>query len=517
MASLERSLPVPVRSANWNPTAAELRTHIAMQHGARATATGSYSITTRVKSRIPESTYILPGPDGRSKGPVLPPEAVSRIQRIQDEYLATKDVFVLDGLIGGAPPLQCAVQLVVEQAYPHLAAMQQILHFPGAADTSAFLPPCTVIVTPDCVAPGFPGTRVVLVDLATRITRILGSDYFGEVKKAGFRHWNAAVYDAGGLALHAGCKVIPTNGDESTVLIIGMSGTGKTTTTFADIHHSLPVQDDFVGLLPGGTIVGGEHGCFAKVTGLDPDMEQAIYHATLHADTLFENVSLDTSGMPDFQDDSLSDNGRATFALTSLPAFRDARTIGAVRQIVILNRSSTILPAIAQCTPVEGAAYFMLGETEGTAAGGVTEDGKFLHVPGTNPFFPYPDALQGNRFTDIVAGISCSIVMCNTGSIGGPDTGERKKISVDISTACLTGAIDESISWTRDSDFGYNIATSCPGIDDMELLAPHRLYERTHRESVYEQLVTTLLTARQASLAQYPDLDPRLLDALHSR
>ena len=51
----------------------------------------------------------------------------------------------------------------------------------------------------------------------------------------------------------------------------------------------------------------------------------------------------------------------------------------------------------------------------------------------------------------------------------------------------------------------------------MELLAPHRLYKRTHRDNVYEQLVTTLLTARKASLAQYPDLDPRLLDALDSR
>ena len=30
----------------------------------------------------------------------------------------------------------------------------------------------------------------------------------------------------------------------------------------------------------------------------------------------------------------------------------------------------------------------MLGETQGTSAGGAEEAGKFLRVPGTNPFFP---------------------------------------------------------------------------------------------------------------------------------
>ncbi len=508
------ALPVPVQSSHWNPTPAELRDRIASQHGALPTATGTYSITTRVKSRIPEATFILPGTDGRAKGPHLSAEMASRIRRAQDEHLSTKEVFVLDGLIGGSSPLQGRVRLIADASYPHLAAMQQILHFPTWQEVDPTLPPCTVIVTPDCAAPGIPGGKAVLVDLATRTTRILGSDYFGEVKKAGFRHWNAAVYDAGGLALHAGCKVIPTGGDEATVLVIGMSGTGKTTTTFADVHGSLPVQDDFVGLLPGGTVIAGENGCFAKVTGLDPKQEPAVHAAALHKDTLFENVALDASGMPDFQDDSLSDNGRATFSLASLPAVRDARTIEPVGTIVILNRSSTILPAIARCTSVEGAAYFMLGETEGTAAGGVTEDGKFLHVPGTNPFFPYPDALQGNRFREIVTGMDCSILLCNTGSIGGPAGNERKKMTVATSTACIAGAVDGTISWTRDPDFGYDTAVSCPGVEDGELLAPLALYARTGRSAAYSETVTMLLHERRATLGRYPGLDRDLQAAL---
>ncbi len=55
-------------------------------------------------------------------------------------------------------------------------------------------------------------------------------------------------------------------------MIIGLSGTGKTTTTFTTQNGSEPVQDDFVGLMPGGRAYGTENGCFAKTFSLDPDV-----------------------------------------------------------------------------------------------------------------------------------------------------------------------------------------------------------------------------------------------------
>ena len=64
--------------------------------------------------------------------------------------------------------------------------------------------------------------------------------------------WNKLVYDRGGLPLHAGCKIIPTERGERVGLIVGLAGTGKTTTTFTRQNGSLPVQDDFVAWLPTG-------------------------------------------------------------------------------------------------------------------------------------------------------------------------------------------------------------------------------------------------------------------------
>jgi hypothetical protein len=35
--------------------------------------------------------------------------------------------------------------------------------------------------------------------------------------------------------------------------------------------------------------------------------------------------------------------------------------------------------------------------------------------------------------------------------------------------------VEETITWTSDPDFGYEIAESLPGVDDPEILQPRRL------------------------------------------
>ena len=77
---------------------------------------------------------------------------------------------------------------------------------------------------------------------------------------------------------------------------MGLSGTGKTTTTFTTQLGSKPAQDDFIALMPGGRVYTTENGCFAKTFGLDPKFEPAIYNATTKPDAYLENVSVDSAG-----------------------------------------------------------------------------------------------------------------------------------------------------------------------------------------------------------------------------
>jgi len=222
------------------------------------------------------------------------------------------------------------------------------------------------------VAPGYPEDRLIAVNLDLYVTRVFNSDYFGESKKGGLRMWNHLVFERGGLALHAGCKMIPTSAGVKTGLIVGLSGTGKTTTTFTRQNGSLPVQDDFVAWWPDGSISATEAGCFAKTFALNPKDEPTIHGAVTKPGAYLENVSMDDHGVVDFFDESYTKNGRAVFSFKDIEA-AEASSIQQADFLLVLNRNENVIPAVARLEGPQAAAFFMLGETTGTAAGGNLE------------------------------------------------------------------------------------------------------------------------------------------------
>ena len=182
-----------------------------------------------------------------------------------------------------------------------------------------------------------------------------------------------------------------------------------------------------MGLMPGGKAYGTENGCFAKTFGLDPDFEPSIHGAVVKPTTYMENVYQDEDGTVDFNNEHYTKNGRAVFSMSDLLSYEDAQNVGTVDYLLILNRNENIIPAVAKLNQEQAAAYFMLGETTGTAAGGAAEEGKFLRVPGTNPFFPLPHGLQGNRLLELLATHPIETYLLNTGRVGGKDGDDRSK------------------------------------------------------------------------------------------
>jgi phosphoenolpyruvate carboxykinase (ATP) len=319
------------------------------------------------------------------------------------------------------------------------------------------------------------------------------------------------------VALHAGLKTFPAestrSGEEESMLIIGLSGTGKTTTTFRQQLGSLPVQDDFVALLPHGEVHTTEAGCFAKTWGLDPEEEPTIYGGTTRPDAWLENVSVSPDGKVDFFDTSYTANGRCTFPMANI-RHRDPRDAPRARYLLILNRSDHVIPAVARLDQAQVAAYFMLGETKGTSAGGAAEAGKSLRVPGTNPFFFDDDALQGNRLVELLDTMpDLEAYVLNTGRIGGDGDGSMK-ISISDSSAIVQGIVEGTIEWRSDPDFGYDIARHVPGVSDPALLDPRSFYESQGREDEYEAVVARLKKERAEYLAAYPALNPVVTDGL---
>jgi phosphoenolpyruvate carboxykinase (ATP) len=508
--------PLPdAKSVRVNPSAAELKELAARMPNARETRYGNLNVQTEVLARSKASTFLcLDDPDASSQQAISREEA-DRIARLQDEYIAGRDMIVLDGYVGNDPDFRTAARLYVEESNANIAGMQAQLYFP-AGDRDGFEPELTVIYTPNLAVEGYPNDRVITVDLDKGVTRVCNSDYFGESKKGGLRMWNKLVYDRGGLPLHAGCKVIPTDDGDRVGLIVGLSGTGKTTTTFTRQNGSLPVQDDFVAMMPGGKVYATEAGCFAKTFALSEEDEPTIYGAVTKPEAYLENVSQDDEGNLDFFDTSYTQNGRATFSFTAIEA-ADARGLESADFLLILNRNENIIPAVAKLTPEQAAAYFMLGETQGTSAGGAEEAGKFLRVPGTNPFFPDDHDHQGNRFLELMGEHRLDVYLMNTGRVGGPDEDDRsRKVRIKHSSAIVKGVAEGTIEWEDDPDFGYQVATSVPGIDaaDAAILRPRELYESQGRSEEYAKVVDRLKSERVEYLKQFPALSDEIVAAV---
>jgi phosphoenolpyruvate carboxykinase (ATP) len=500
----------PAASVLENPSADELKELAAQMPNAQRTRHGNVNVQTEVVSRSKGSTYIVTDePDGQNQS--ITREEGRKWAEAQDAYIAEQEMVVVDGYIGSDPEFRTPARLYIEAANANIAGMQQQLYFAG--DGEEIEPELTVIYTPNLKAEGYPDDRLIAVDLEQGVTRVLNSDYFGESKKGGLRMWNKLVYDRGGIPLHAGCKIIPTEGGKRIGLIVGLSGTGKTTTTFTRQNGSVPVQDDFVAWMPNGRVYATENGCFAKTFGLNPEDEPTIYGAVTQPDSYLENVSQHGDEV-DFYDTNYTSNGRATFPFSVIESAA-SDDIDEAHFLLILNKNENIVPAVAKLEGPQAAAFFMLGETTGTSAGGADEAGKFLRVPGTNPFFPMPHDLQGNRFLELLAENPLEVYVMNTGRVGGPEEDERSsKVRIKHSSAIVKGIAEGTIEWELDPDFGYFVASSVPGIDELDVLQPRRLYAEQGREDEYGALVERFKAERADFLSGFPSLSDEIVAAV---
>jgi len=470
------------------------------------------NIITRVKARSPESTFIM-GNSISSWIPSIDSNTYQEFSRKQDSYLAQSGAFHLSGCISNQYPARTKAEFQIERNCPNIAAMQAQLLFPCDISDGTDI---KIIYTPNLLLDGFPNKRGILIDLDHNVTRIFGSDYFGESKKAGLRMWNKMIYDKGGLAFHAGCKSYQNSEEnERSMLIIGLSGTGKTTTTFTKHANSKPIQDDFCAYFQDGKIYASENGCFAKTYGLDPIHEPSIFKGVTHPDAWLENVFVDENGIVDFRNDKHTTNGRGTFPMRLIP-HGDLDDIPPLGKILILNRDFNIIPAIAKISGSQAAAYFMLGETMGTSAGGKSEAGKALRVPGTNPFFPLDHALQANRFLDLLKNSpEVEVYLMNTGHIGQDENMQGgEKITIEHSRTLIEAMLQDQLQWESDPDFGYQIIDANHSPIDYIFTNPRMYYLQNNRISEYKEIINRVRKDRLRFLEPYKKLDHEIFSTV---
>ena len=508
-----------------NPSQKELR-ELTLRHipTAFVSAYGNIDRITKRKARMQKYTYIIaPQKDAHLYSvQIIEPDKAKKILEIQKEYIEKQGELIEINGYYGIGEKSVAIQAFYTKEAANVAGMQQVLMFPRERVESEdrlkkpFVPKFRLVYTSGLEIEEMPGKMAIIVDFENWTTYVINSDYFGESKKGILRMFNELVYQLGGLVLHAGAKAVQVGDKRWGVGIMGLSGTGKTTTTFSKQGElAQPIQDDMIALWPDGSYSITENGCFAKTFGLTPESEPVIYKGTVDPNAWVENVYLNPDGTYDFSKEFLTpeevkrwketfiltgadpdnldayikgkvkleevvdeydipkdgwdfvawtQNGRSIIPLSAIENVADLDNLPPLKFLGILNRDEgkdAATPGIVRFTsPEQAAGYFMLGETSKTSAAG-KERGK-TRSPFTQPFFPRVHRLQAERFQELAAKNPGLVNwMMNTGYVGGDALDEKEgralKVKIKHSSAMLEYMFLDKIKWTEDPDFGYEI------------------------------------------------------------
>jgi len=464
----------------WNPGASFLyeqavrrREGLISHLGPLVVRTGQYT------GRSPKDRFIVKDEVSRDKvnwGSVnvpIEPEKFDNLFRRLQAYVQGKDLFVQDAHVNADPKFQKPIRVITETAWHNLFARNMFIrgHDPGYYHEPIF----TVLNLPHFKAiPEIDGTNseaFVIISFAKKMVIIGGTHYGGEIKKSIFSVMNYMLPEEDVLTMHCSANVGP-NGDAA--LFFGLSGTGKTTLS-ADPKRRL-IGDDEHGWSPNG-VFNMEGGCYAKVINLSPEAEPEIYQTTRMFGTILENVALDVNTRRiDLDDNSLTDNTRASYPLTHIPNIVPEGYGPHPKNIMFLTADAFgVLPPISRLTKAQAMYHFISGYTSKLAGTerGVTEPQPAFSTLFGAPFMPLIPQRYAEMLGERMEQHDAKVWLVNTGWTGGP-FGEGHRMEIKYTRAMVNAALEgklDSVEFKQEPIFGLSIPAEVPGVPS-EVLNP---------------------------------------------
>ncbi|RMG44629.1 MAG: phosphoenolpyruvate carboxykinase (ATP) [Acidobacteria bacterium] len=472
---LDRHGISPSGNVYWNLTEPKLFEQSVRRREGWVSREGSLVVHTgRYTGRSPNDKFFVREPGSESNiwwGPVNRPFEgdFERLHRRIAEHLSGRDLFVQDLYAGTTAAHRLPVRVVTDSAWHALFARNMLVR-PPREELDTFEPSFTLLHAPDFAAdPAIDGTNseaAIVLDMGRRLLLIAGTGYAGEIKKSFFTLMNYLLPLKGVMPMHCSANV---GRDGDTALFFGLSGTGKTTLS-ADPDRRL-IGDDEHGWDDDG-IFNFEGGCYAKVIRLSREAEPEIYAASHRFGAILENVVIDEETRAlDLDDDSLTENTRASYPITHLENIVPEGHAGHPRNIVFLTCDAFgVLPPIARLDRSAAMYHFLAGYTAkvaGTERGIVEPQATFSACFGA-PFMPLHPGRYAELLGEKMDRHGTRVWLVNTGWTGGPyGVGSRMKLSLTraMVRAALAGQLDE-IPMRRDERFRVEVPTRCPGVPD---------------------------------------------------
>lgn len=466
-----------------NLNVGKLVEHALKNEGATLTNTGALCFSTgKYTGRSPFDRFIVDSPlvhDKISWGKVNAPISADIFDKLYNkvmDYIKDKETYMFEGFVGADKNYRMPIRVVNEFAYSNLFA-QQLFIKPKEGELENFKPEFTMIAAPGCVAdPAVDGTNseaFILLNFDKKLVIIGGTKYCGEIKKAMFTIMNYILPSKGVMPMHCSANV---GKDGDVALFFGLSGTGKTTLS-ADPKRYL-IGDDEHGWTDDG-VFNFEGGCYAKCIRLSKENEPQIWNA-IKFGTIVENVILDEYGVPDYDDDKLTENTRAGYPVTHIDNAIEIGVGGNPSTVIFLTADATgVLPPISKLTKEQAMYHFMAGYTSklaGTERGIVEPTATFSTCFGA-PFMPLSPQTYAELLGKKIDKHNARVFLVNTGWSGG-SYGVGKRMKLSYTRAMVNAAIEgklENVEYEIDGTFKLAIPKQCPDVPS-EVLNPRNVW-----------------------------------------
>ncbi len=458
----------------WNlPAAAVYEQAVRKGEGAIADVGPLVVRTGHYTGRSPNDRFIVREPSSASRvwwGKVNQPMDAERFEALRERFLAHlqgRELFVQDCFVGADSKYRFPLRVVTDYAWHSLFARNMFLEATPAGPRWHG-PRIVVVCSPRFHAnPSLDGTNseaFVALDFAGGYVFIGGTSYAGEIKKAVFSVLNYDLPARGVLPMHCSAN----QGSQGDVAIFfGLSGTGKT--TLSSTSDRALIGDDEHGWSDEG-VFNFEGGCYAKVIRLSAEAEPEIYQASRQFGTILENVVFDIETRRlDLDDESLTENTRASYPISYLPNVVPSGMGGHPRNVIMLTADAFgVMPPIAKLSLAQAMYYFLSGYTAklaGTERGVIEPEATFSACFGA-PFMALNPVVYAHMLGQRIEKHGAQVWLVNTGWSGGP-YGVGRRIDIHhtraMIRAALTGALD-GVPFEREPVFGLLIPTKCPDV-----------------------------------------------------
>lgn len=456
---------------------AELVEQALLRGEAQLTNKGALATLTGVrKGRSPGDRFIVEEPstaDGILWGTghrAFAKEAFDELWDRVNDYLGARDRFVTQLHAGDHPEHYTPLRVVCETAWHSLFARNLFItaerYNPQGKEAWTILHAPGFVCEPE--RDGTASDGAAIINFATRKVIIAGMAYGGELKKAVFTVMNFLLPEKGVLPMQCAANM---SEDGSVALFFGLTGTGKT--SLALDEERILIGDDEHGWSREG-IFNLEGGCYARTAHLSQVQEPRIWNAVRFG-AILENVHLDASRNPDFNDTSLTANGRCTFPLDHLASGPQTGSPTPRHILFLTSDASGVLPPVAVLSR-EAAAYHFLSGYSSRLENGAGNDPSPVPVFSTcfgAPFMPRPALDYSDLLMRRIAEAGSKVFLVNSGWRG--NRGEQRyplATTRAIVSAITKGQLDD-METTVLSPLNLAIPRHVPGVDS-DILDPRK-------------------------------------------